>query len=222
MTEANVEERHLADLVLSSAQEWINYVGWLDGQQVKVIHDGHGTMRVIADGGRGDVIGEFEVTVTARKLPPPGPEDDGALRAELAATKQAEQDVLLWVTRTWADVRTGDMVRMPGTENTAHVQHAVHQYWHTDPRTGTSKFNPPQPLEWSCVHVVLADRADQSLRRPLGEWDMDPAKPIEIQVSATELDAMTLLAGDKEKAWTDRIGIVMAHEQGSMPGDTDE
>lgn len=218
------QERHLSALVLETARGgWLGYAEWLDDTQVKVTHLSTGTMRVTAESGRGDVIGEFAVTVTARKLPPPGPEDDGALRDELAATEKSaqQQDELIWVPRTWQDVRTGDRVRMPGSANEAHVAHAVHQHWHVDPRTGTSSFNPPRAMEWECVHVVLTDRADQSLRRHLGEWDMDPAKPIEIQISASELDAMILLNGEDE-AWHRRKGLIATHVHGSMPGDEDE
>lgn len=100
---------------------------------------------------------------------------------------------LIWVERTWADVRRGDMVKLPGSEAApAFVVDAKRQAWHVDPRTGTSGSNPPRPMEWECVRVTLADRAptpDQPIRQ-LGSWDMDPAKPVLLELAQSEVDAL--------------------------------
>lgn len=115
----------------------------------------------------------------------------------------------IWVSRTWVDVRTGDDVHLPGTENYAHVQRAVHLRWHVDPRSGTSSYNPPRPLEWSGVHVTLyttvKDRiaAANGMGAQASEFTMDPAKPIEIKTTQLEVDAIDLLGG-----WPARVGVV--------------
>jgi hypothetical protein len=133
-----------------------------------------------------------------------GPEDDGALRDELAAVAAANEPI--WVPRTWADVRTGDDVRLPGTENYAHVHRAVHLHWHVDPRTGTSSYNPPQPMSWSGVHVTLYTKKNETTGNidvQASEFTMDPAKPIEIKTTQLELDAIELIGG-----WPARVGVI--------------
>lgn len=114
-----------------------------------------------------------------------------------------------WVPRTWADVRQGDRVRLNEATPPAYVQSAVHLHWHTDPRTGTSYHNPPQPMEWSAVRVTLAQQEDplnHDLDRVLGEFDMDPAKLIEIELSPSEVAAI------KAIGWEHRIGLVVTAE----------
>lgn len=210
------DAENLALLVEDTAHEWIKYVQWHDGSQVKIIWQNDLSARVVGDPG-GQTIGEFEVFVSARRLPPLSPEDDGALRAELAATEDEihpspcgypdvqpcicprEEPILVWVPRTWLDVRAGDDVRLPGTEATAHVEHAVHQRWHVDPRTGTASWNPPQPLEWSGVKVTLRTTANPD--QP-AELTMDPTKPVEIKLTKTEADAIEILG------WETRIGMI--------------
>jgi len=197
---ADTEEIWLAQLFLESAAEWLNYAEWLDGSQVKIVHCGNSVARVVADAGRGDVIGEFEIAASARRLPP-GPEEDGALRAELADAAKANEPI--WVPATWADVRTGDDVRLPGTENYAHVHRAVHLHWHVDPRSSEYR---PKPLEWSGVAVTLYTKGNEtagSIEVQASEFTMDPAKPIDIKTTQLELDAVNLLGG-----WPARIGII--------------
>lgn len=114
--------------------------------------------------------------------------------------------VPIWVARTWVDVRSGDDVRLPGTENYAHVQRAVHLHWHVDPRTGTSAYNPPIPMQWSGVHVTLYTTASDGTRgmtTQASEFTMDPAKPIDIRTTQLELDAIELLGG-----WPARVGMI--------------
>jgi hypothetical protein len=109
-------------------------------------------------------------------------------------------DVPQWHERTWVDVRTGDTVKLPGTENTAYVRHAVHQGWHVDPRSSEYR---PVAMEWSCVHVELTAGQEHDAAT-LGVLDMDPAKPILIQLSRSEVDAIELLDG-----WQQRVGMIM-------------
>ena len=118
---------------------------------------------------------------------------------------QAPTDDPIWVLRTWADVRTGDDVRLPGTENCAHVAKAVHHDWQVDPRSGTGKFNPPRPLKWSGVHVSLWTTipAPGVINVQESQFTMDPAKPVEIKTTQLELDAINLLGG-----WSARVGVI--------------
>lgn len=109
-------------------------------------------------------------------------------------------DVSEWRNRTWLDVRTGDTVKLPGTENTAYVRHAVHQRWHVDPRSSEYR---PVAMEWTAVHVELT-AGQQHDAAVLGVLDMDPAKPILIQLSQSEVNAFELLGG-----WQSRIGMTM-------------
>lgn len=139
-----------------------------------------------------------------------GPEDDGAMRDELVAVEQAQQELGWWL-RRWEDVRQGDTVKLPDSEAApAYVASAIHLTWHVKPGTGTSAYNPPFPLDWAAVRVTLADRAPelaytQSIR-PLGTWDMDPVKPILIQLTQIEADALDLMG------WNNRAGLIT--EQG--------
>lgn len=219
------QEQWISNLFLETGWEWVRYA-YIDdaGQrQVKLEHHndpdrGHFT-RVIGDAGRGEVLGDFRITVSARRLPPPPPltpEEDGALRDELAAAVREEIDEksdpetlapgdLVWAPRTWADVRPGDDVRLPGQEATAHVEAAVHLRWATDPRTGTSYHNPPQALKWSAVHVSLRTSADPA---SIAEFDMDPAKPIEIKLTLTEVDALNALDAGGLAGWRNRERLI--------------
>jgi len=115
---------------------------------------------------------------------------------------------LIFVLRTWVDVRTGDRVRMPGNDAVAHVQSAVHLHWHVKPGTGTSQYNPPVPLEWAGVRVTLhASESPQThADDPLGTYEMDPAKPVEIEIDA--YTAKRLADNDDIFCWENRVGIV--------------
>lgn len=112
-------------------------------------------------------------------------------------------DELKWFERTWVDVRTGDTVKLPGTENIAYVRHAVHQEWHVDPRSSEYR---PVAMEWSCVHVELTKVEEGNVFNgaTLGVLDMDPGKPILIQLTQSEVDAIELLGG-----WSQRVGMIM-------------
>lgn len=124
-----------------------------------------------------------------------------ALTTQLVDEHPDLVDQLRWADRTWADVRQGDRVRLPGSDNVAHVHAAVHLHWHVDPRTGTSAYNPPQPMEWSAVRVVLTD-PHAELGQQLGQWDMDPSKPIQIELMQSEIDAINAIG------WENRLEII--------------
>jgi hypothetical protein len=200
----DLDAEHLASLVVDCVQGgWLRYAQWHDGADVRITWQGGGIARVETVDNYGELIGEFDIAVSARRLPLPpplGPENDGALQAELAAEQE-----LIWVPRTWADVRPGDDVRLPGTDNTAHVQHAVHQHWHVDPRTGTAGWNPPQPLQWSGVQVEL--RPTTAPDQP-AHLTMDPAKPVEIHLTQIEADAIELMG------WSSRVGLITGEATG--------
>lgn len=191
------DAQYLAELFLEVGDEWLKYVEWRDGQQAKIEHWIDNVTRVIYADSL-ELIGEFEVTASARRLPPPGPEDDDALR-----------DDPIWVPRTWTDVRSGDDVRLPGTDNYAHVQRAVHQAWQVDPRTGTSSYNPPRALAWSGVKVTLYSTAEDGTRgfaTQVSEFTMDPVKPIEIKLTRSEVEAIELLG------WDNRLELIVEGE----------
>src|ERR1044072_138718 len=105
--------------------------------------------------------------------------------------------VLIWVERTWADVRTGDRVRMPGTDATAHVQSAMHQRWHVDPRSSEYR---PEGLEWSAVRVTLAFAFTNATN--VSSYDMDPAQPVEIEIDEATLHMLNALG------WENRVGMI--------------
>ncbi len=117
---------------------------------------------------------------------------------------EAKSDPLIWVPRTWADVRAGDTVRMPGTDSTARVVSAVHRAiedgsnWHVHP--AADEYRPNEmPANWSEVYVGLdvGDGFEKS------RYSMDPNGPIEIQATQAEADAIELLGG-----WPARVGII--------------
>lgn len=106
------------------------------------------------------------------------------------------EPALIWVERTWADVRLGDRVQMVSSDNPpAIVQMCVHLHWHVDPRSG--KYNP-EPLEWSGVRVALLHPADVIS----GPYEMDPAKPIEIEIAENEFHILNALG------WENRVGVI--------------
>lgn len=107
-----------------------------------------------------------------------------------------DEPALIWVERTWADVRLGDRVRMIGSDNPpAIVQTCVHLHWHADPRSSEYR---PEALEWAGVRV--------SLQHPNGEiggpYEMDPAKPIEIEIAENEIHLLNALG------WENRVGVI--------------
>lgn len=107
----------------------------------------------------------------------------------------------VFVERTWRDVRVNDTVRLPGTTNLAFVAGCVHLGWHVDPRSNTYR---PEALEWSAVRVTLSNYDE----KPLGQWDMDPDKPIEIQATRAEVEAIEAFGG-----WDNRtVGLTIATE----------
>jgi hypothetical protein len=105
-----------------------------------------------------------------------------------------------WVLRTWKDVRTSDRVRMPGTDVTAVIEC---RYLHSsqDPQGRTwhvvsggsgqrARFDDHVVLPHECV-VLLAGEKDVRF--------MDPAKPVEIEMAAEEVNVRNLLG------WENRL-----------------
>lgn len=113
---------------------------------------------------------------------------------------------LIWVPRTWVDVRTGDRVRMPGSDAVAYVRSAVHLRWHVKPGTGTSQYNPPAPLEWAGVRVTLKMHNPNADEWSEMSYEMDPAKPVEIEIDRDTAETAALMHGGPDW-WANRVGI---------------
>ena len=128
----------------------------------------------------------------------------------------------VWVRRTWADVRRGDVVRMPGQEATAaEVMELITLPWHVNDI-------PPAQLPYEPDHAyaerVKAFNKDVQYRpnEHAGEWtarpvtlrplaaddpatrhripNVNPAAPVEIRCTQVGLDAIELLGG-----WSQRV-----------------
>lgn len=110
----------------------------------------------------------------------------------------------LWVPRTWADVRRGDVVRMPGTDVVAAI---VDRLWHPseDPRGESWHVVSDGSIgQWAHTSdrvvrpgecVIVSPDIPGSER---GRW-MDPAACVEIQISSA-----AMLARIEELGWANR------------------
>lgn len=108
--------------------------------------------------------------------------------------------VLIWVERTWADVRIGDRVRLPKSDAPpALVTSCMHQRWHVDPRSSEYR---PEALEWSAVHVTLTPMGETDDGSSRGPYDMDPAKPVEIEIDEATFHMLNALG------WENRVGMI--------------
>lgn len=124
-------------------------------------------------------------------------------------------DSLLWVLRTWADVRRGDVVRMPGQDATAaEVMELTTLQWHVNdiPPAGMTseqldrfsralQYRPNEHAgEWTARPVTLRPLAadDPAVRHRIP--NVNPAAPVEIRLTQMEIDAIELLGG-----WAHRV-----------------
>lgn len=98
-----------------------------------------------------DEYGTYRLSVRVEPIDvaPIGPENDPALAHELETTPEIRMQ---WVTRTMNDVRTGDRIRLRGTE--AVVESAYRNNWHVHPSSRYTVI----PLEHSDVLVRLLGR----------------------------------------------------------------
>lgn len=110
-----------------------------------------------------------------------------------------------WILRTWADVRRGDTVRMPGTEHTAKIKDryippaasrkeamAGPDSWHIIPGQGHWNDHVVRPSEcW------LVFEGESELR------NMDPAKPVEILLSTLEVQAIEAIGWENRMEMRD-------------------
>lgn len=102
---------------------------------------------------------------------------------------RAAADPLKWWPATWADVRDGDTVRLPGHPDHPREVNAVQTLgWHVDPKSSEYQ---PRALEHARTCVVFTDGA---------EFDFPADQAIEIRLTTTEHDAMQLLGG-----WDNRL-----------------
>lgn len=135
-------------------------------------------------------------SICRRPLGQPGDPDSVDCGGDCAACMAEEEGgpELIWVRRTWADVRTGDAVRMPGTEVTAVItmrylhpsEDSSGQAWHVVGSTDTgpwahTKDHYVQPGE--CVVCLNAEALPRF---------MNPAAPVEIQTDAATARVMDL------------------------------
>lgn len=152
---------------------------------------------IVGESPYGDEYGRFRLTVRAEDLgpvPPIGPENDPA--------QQHEQPEPMWVLRTWADVRKGDAVRMPGTEMTAAI---TDRLWHPS--------EDPRGESWHVVHDGSTEKWAHTRDRVVqpgecvivspdipaaehGRW-MQPTAGVEILLAGgqQELDSIEALGG---------------------------
>ena len=107
-----------------------------------------------------------------------------------------------WVLRTWADVVTGDEVRMPGTEVTASIamryrhpsEDPTGRSWHVVPLDMT-----PGPWAHTKDHVVQPGECVVQMEGRQKAFFADPAAPVEIKLTAEEVKLFDRLG------WANRV-----------------
>lgn len=109
-----------------------------------------------------------------------------------------------WVLRTWADVRRGDTVRMPGTDVVAAITDRLRhpsedprgESWHvvSDGSTGQWAHTSDRVVRPSECVIISPDIPGSER----GRW-MDPAAAVEIQISSA-----AMLARIEELGWSNR------------------
>jgi hypothetical protein len=129
----------------------------------------------------------------------------------------------LWVTRTWVDVRRGDVVRMPGQQETAaEVLQLADLTWHVNdiPPAGMSpeqieafrrdvQYRPNEHAgEWTARPVTLRPLAAEDPRTRHRIPNVNPDAPVEIQCTRAELDAIEALGG-----WAHRLDVTQSGVQ---------
>lgn len=120
-----------------------------------------------------------------------------------ARERAAAPEPLVWVLRTWRDVRPGDTVRPPASDTSAVVEWCGVQNWHIDPVNvnwvevekgdGEVKRVPmPIPMEHDIVRVIFVGQEQHR--------DMNPDAGVEIQLSVYERDIAENVIG-----WENRL-----------------
>lgn len=144
-----------------------------------------------------------------------------SLGIELSAAPPAPD---IWVLRTWADVRRGDVVRMPGQDATAaEVMELITLPWHVNDRPPAQNQGEPDHAyaervkafardvqyrpnehagEWTARPVTLRPlaAADPAARHRIP--NVNPGAPVEIRCTQVEVDAIELLGG-----WAQRTAV---------------
>lgn len=137
---------------------------------------------------------------------------------------QGGKNISYWVLRTWADVRRGDVVRMPGQGATAaEVMELITLPWHVNDRPPAQNQGEPDHAyaervkafardvqyrpnehagEWTARPVTLRPlaAADPAARHRIP--NVNPGAPVEIRCTQVEVDAIELLGG-----WAQRTAV---------------
>ena len=133
---------------------------------------GGGHVEIIETGGRAYALTPGDTLTVA------GVQFTRQLDPWAAAGEPAEDPAeFVWHPRTWRDVRTGDTVRMPGTDITADIAGAALLSWHVDPRSNTYR---PTPLEHEVMRVVFVGQEAE-------HKDMNPDADVEIHLTRAEI-----------------------------------
>lgn len=108
------------------------------------------------------------------------------LRDAISALSESRQPQLQWFSRTWADVRAGDRVRLVvARDQPALVKSIMVLPWHVDPVSARGR--TPIARKWSeCV--ITLDGVPDPVRFP-------PSAEIEIEMDVRTHEAMILLGG---------------------------
>jgi hypothetical protein len=142
----------------------------------------------------------------------------GEVCAECGQGVGFEPSEPLWIERTWADVRKGDRVRMPGSGVEAVI---ADRLWHPSEDPAGTSWHVVQSAE-SGQYAHTGDRVVQPGECVIVSPDipgsdrgryMNPAAPVEILVPGGQvtLDAMAVLAEELGRdAWKMRAGF--SHE----------
>ncbi len=125
-----------------------------------------------------------------------------------------DADPFTWVTRTWADVREGDVIRPPGVEGADARVAAIGPIvaWGVDDlqpldayQQRDIQYNPSKYAGTYAVRRATFVRVDEHARTvdPPITREMKPDADVDIRVTLAELKAIEALGG-----WAERVAII--------------
>lgn len=118
--------------------------------------------------------------------------------AMIRAAQKAFTEQPAWILRTWADVRRGDTVRLPGTEHTATI---ADRYVSTgEDRLGRGWHVIAAPKHWD-DHIVQPGECWLLFEGESTPRNMDPAKPVELLLTPAEVQAIEVIG------WEHRLEV---------------